>query len=104
MTKILVTGGAGFIGSSLTKSLLSKGNEVIVYDNLSTGKKENLDLADKSDKLSFVNEDMLDIGSLEEAVNKCEKVYHLSANAFVNLGFFNTKIDYEQTILSLIHI
>lgn len=100
MTKVLVTGGAGFIGSSLTKSLLSKGNEVIVYDNLSTGKKENLDLVDNSDKLTFVNKDMLDIKSLEEAVNNCEKVFHLSANAFVNLGFFNTKIDYEQTILS----
>ncbi|HEX5187680.1 MAG TPA: NAD-dependent epimerase/dehydratase family protein [Nitrososphaeraceae archaeon] len=100
MAKILVTGGAGFIGSSLTKALLSKGNDIIVYDNLSTGKKENLDFANNSGKLSFVNKDMLDIGSLEEVVNDCEKVYHLSANAFVNLGFFNTKIDYEQTILS----
>lgn len=100
MTKVLVTGGAGFIGSSLAKSLLSKGNEVIIYDNLSTGTKENIDFANNSRMLSFLNKDMLDIESLEKAVNDCEKVFHLSANAFVNLGFSNTKIDYDQTILS----
>lgn len=100
MTKILITGGAGFIGSSLAKELLSKGNEVVVYDNLVTGRKENLDFARNADKFAFLNKDMLDKESLKKAVDNCEKVYHLSANAFVNLGFSNTRIDFDQTVLS----
>lgn len=100
MTKILITGGAGFIGSSLAKRLLSKENEVIVYDNLATGRKENLDFANNINNFTFLDNDMLDVKSLEDAVNSCEKVYHLSANAFVNLGFHNTKIDFDQTVLS----
>ena len=42
MSKCLVTGGAGFIGSNLTKALIEQGDEVIIIDNLSTGSKENL--------------------------------------------------------------
>jgi UDP-glucose 4-epimerase len=100
VTKILITGGAGFIGSSLAKRLLSKGNEIVIYDNLATGRKENLDFVKGAENFTFLNKDMLDIKSLEEAISNSNKVYHLSANAFVNLGFHNTKIDFDQTVLS----
>ena len=46
MTKSLITGGAGFIGSHLVEACLERGHQVIVLDNLSTGKKENLPAAE----------------------------------------------------------
>ena len=51
MSKYLVTGGAGFIGSHLTRELVARGHEVVVLDNLSTGRKENL--ADVLEAVSF---------------------------------------------------
>ena len=56
--KILVTGGAGFIGSHIVDFYLNKGFEVIVYDNFTSGFKENLDLENES--LTIVKGDILD--------------------------------------------
>ncbi|MCX6087603.1 MAG: NAD-dependent epimerase/dehydratase family protein, partial [Caldiserica bacterium] len=58
--KILVTGGAGFIGSNVVDALVKDGHEVIVLDNLSTGKEENI-----NPEVKFYNIDLLDIESLE---------------------------------------
>jgi len=61
MSKVLVTGGAGFIGSHLTDKLVEQGHEVVVIDNLSTGKKENV-----NPKAKFYEMDIYD----GEAINK----------------------------------
>ncbi len=74
MSKTLVTGGAGFIGSHLVDRLLTEGNEVIVIDNLNTGKKENLQL-DHSN-LDFRQVDITDI--VPDAYN-VDIVFHLAA-------------------------
>ena len=58
--KILVTGGAGFIGSNLTDFLLKQQAQVTVLDNFSTGKKENLSDAEKSDKFTLIEGDIRD--------------------------------------------
>lgn len=81
MKKILVTGGAGFIGSHSVDLLLSNGYEVCVYDNLSTGKKTNLDL--KNSKLSFIEADILDTKKLSPGIASCDGVLHLAALASV---------------------
>ena len=60
---ILVTGGAGFIGSNLCEKLLSLGNKVYCFDNLSTGKKINIEEFLKNDKFRFIKGD---IRSLED--------------------------------------
>jgi len=62
--KILVTGGAGFIGSHITDKFISAGNEVFIIDNLSTGRKENL-----NPKASFIEMDIND-----EHVSKYDKI------------------------------
>lgn len=74
--KILVTGGAGFIGSNLVDSLIKENHEVIVLDNLSTGKKENL-----NKNAYFYNIDLRDLSKLNSLFEKerPEIVYHLAA-------------------------
>lgn len=76
MKSILVTGGAGFIGSNLVKKLIEEGFEVIVLDNLITGKKENLP---KDDRLTFIEGDILDYALLESLIKKANVVIHLAA-------------------------
>jgi UDP-glucose 4-epimerase len=61
--KILVTGGAGFIGSHLVEELLGNENEILIFDNCLTGKKENLDI---SGNFKFINDDFGSESSLEE--------------------------------------
>jgi len=78
--KVLVTGGAGFIGSTLVRKLLEKQFEVTVFDNLNTGLSENLP---KSKKLNLIRGDVTDFQSLSKAVHGHRYVMHLAAQAFV---------------------
>jgi len=98
MNRILITGGAGFIGSALAKALSKMENEIIVYDNLSTGTKSNISSVLDSAKFTFMQEDMLDLSSLTKAVGLCNVVFHLAANPEVRIGLTNTIIDYEQNV------
>lgn len=77
---ILITGGAGFIGSHLVRRLLAAGNTIRVLDNLSSGKRGNLP-ADK--RLEFVEGDIRDVSHLNPAVSGVEAIFHLAAVASV---------------------
>ena len=79
MKTILVTGGAGFIGSHLVDGLINRGNEVVVYDNFSSGKKEFLDSSLSTGKVKLIEGDLLDLELLTEAMKRIELVYHLAA-------------------------
>ncbi len=76
---ILVTGGAGFIGSHLVERLVLDGHKVVVLDNLSTGRLQNLDLV--IDKIQFFNCDIAEAGSWAAAFNGVDWVFHLAALA-----------------------
>ena len=75
----LVTGGAGFIGSHLTESLLSSGENVIVLDDLSTGNEQNLAAVLDHPSLQFVKGSILDASLVNELVGRADTVYHLAA-------------------------
>lgn len=77
MSKVLVTGGAGFIGSHLVDRLLLEGYEVTVLDNLSSGKTENLNLKDA--KLHFLKGDIRDAETVKKALKDVDVVFHLAA-------------------------
>ncbi|MEK9174765.1 MAG: NAD-dependent epimerase/dehydratase family protein [Patescibacteria group bacterium] len=77
-SKIIVTGGAGFIGSHLTDELVKLGFEVHIIDNLSTGRKENLNPAAK-----FHNLDIRNLESIKPVFNKTKYVFHMAALARV---------------------
>ena len=81
--KILVTGGAGFIGSHLVDKLIDKGHQVLVLDDLSVGKKENVNLKAKFIKLN-INSNKL--GNIIEDF-KPKAIYHLVAQKSVRFSF-----------------
>jgi UDP-glucose 4-epimerase len=74
MTKILITGGAGFIGSHTADWLLENGHDVVVFDNLTTGKQAYL-----SPKVKFIHGDVLDLPLLQQTLQDCDAVLHLAA-------------------------
>ena len=76
---VLVTGGAGFIGSHLVRSLVGKGWTVVVLDDFSSGKKENLDELSDSDGLRVVEGDVRDRKVVDEVIEGVDAVVHLAA-------------------------
>ena len=102
--KYFVTGGAGFIGSSLTDRLLKDGNEVVGYDNLSTGLPEFLTQAKASPHFTFIEGDLLDKEKLTAAMQGCDFVFHLAANADVRFGTDHPSRDLEQNTIATFHV
>jgi len=78
-SSVLVTGGAGFIGSHLVARLLKEGFEVVVLDNLSTGSLENLELCLENENFRFVKGSIIDERAMREALKDVEAVFHLAA-------------------------
>src|SRR5260221_1333098 len=80
MTKCLVTGGAGFIGSHLAEFLLKRGESVVVLDDLSTGKKENIEFLKKiPGKFSFIQASVLDAPLVRNALEGIDVIFHQAA-------------------------
>ena len=96
---ILVTGGAGFIGSHLCDSLLERKNTVTVIDNLILGKIENIAHVLNRPDFKFIEEDILNFASLQQifAVGNFDMVYHLAANSDIQKGGSNPEVDYNLT-------
>jgi len=74
MAKIIVTGGAGFIGSNLTDALIEKGHDVLIIDNLSTGKRENI-----NPQAKFFEADLRDFEKIESLFKGIDFVFHEAA-------------------------
>jgi UDP-glucose 4-epimerase len=81
----LITGGAGFIGSHLVEALLERGEAVVAFDNLSTGRLRNLDHLGNHPNLRFVHGSVLDELAVDELMHKCDVVVHLAAAVGVKL-------------------
>jgi len=98
--KILVTGGAGFIGFHLGKRLSGLISNLTIYDNLSGGKMENVkDIG----KVKFVEGDILDLKKLM-SVEKADLIYHLAAQVVVPYSMENPLIDFETNAKGTLHV
>ena len=98
--KVLVTGGAGFIGSHVVDFLMRNGLEVNVLDNLSRGSKENLSRWLENEHFKLFIGDCLRREDIRKAIEDCCIVFHLAANAEVRLGSKDTKVDLEQNVIA----
>ena len=99
-----VTGAAGFIGSNLVDRLLSDGEMVIGYDNLSTGMPEFIASARRNRNFTFVQGDLLDSRCLTEAMRRADRVVHLAANADVRFGLAQPRRDLEQNTIATFNV
>lgn len=83
--RILITGGAGFIGSYLSEAYLNRGDEVYVIDDLSTGSLENINPLLKNPRFRFTNDTILNRESMLELAGTCDVIVHLAAAVGVRL-------------------
>jgi CDP-paratose 2-epimerase len=107
LTRVLVTGGAGFIGSNLTHRLLSQGHDVTIYDNLARhGTEDNITWLRENhgDKFDLVKGDVRDYPTLAEAVEACEVIYHLAAQVAVTWSVADPREDFEINALGTLNV
>lgn len=102
--RLLVTGGAGFIGSHLVDTLMERGTTVTVLDNLSSGSKENVSRWIGHPTFALAVGDCLNPEDIEKAIQDCDVVFHLAANPDIRAGETDPKIDLEQNVLSTHHL
>jgi UDP-glucose 4-epimerase len=104
VAKAFVTGAAGFIGSTLVDRLLARGDEVVGWDNLSTGLLEFLGDARKSERFRFIEGDTLDRAGMTKAVAGADAVFHMAANADVRFGTEHPEKDLEQNTIATFNV
>lgn len=103
---ILVTGGAGYIGSHLAMALLEQGEEVVIFDNLSTGHLEAVEILSKYGKLNFVKGDLLNENELNTVFEKCviDAVIHFAAFSQVGESMKNPSKYYNNNVTGTLHL
>lgn len=97
--KILITGGAGFIGSHLAERLLGEGHKVSVIDNLSTGRLENIETFKDNPSFSFTTGTILNKELLDSLISGCDQVYHLAAAVGVKYIIENPLLSLKTNIV-----
>ena len=100
----VVTGCAGFIGSTLCDRVLGSGHAVVGLDNLTTGQARFLDEARANPRFRFIEGDLLQTAVLDEAMRGANVVFHLAANADVRFGTEHPKKDLEQNTIATFNV
>jgi len=98
--RVLITGGAGFIGSHLVDELMACGANISVLDNLSSGKLENIKRWLDHNKFKFIHGNLLNATDLTKALEGCKIVYHLAANPEVKVSSISPNIHFQQNVVA----
>jgi UDP-glucose 4-epimerase len=99
LLKVLVTGGAGFIGSHLVDRLMKGNQEITVVDNLSNGSLRNIESWLDNEHLKFIKGDLKEPQTSEKAAKDAELVFHLAANPEVRVGETDPSIHFEENLI-----
>ena len=103
---ILITGGAGFIGSHLSDALLELGHKITVFDNLSLGRLSNIEEAQKNPNFKFIKGDILDKEALFEIFKNgnFDTVFHMAANSDIAKSHANPNVDFDNTLTTTYNV
>jgi UDP-glucose 4-epimerase len=104
MTKYLVTGASGFIGSHIVDTLLARGHHVLGLDNMSTGLNNFLEKARSNPRFEIIVGDVLDKPLLDSAMEGSTAVYHMAANADIRGGLSHPEKDLEQNTIATFNV
>ena len=102
--KILITGGAGFIGSSLCETFIERGDTVVCLDNFSTGKKENIENLFSSENFTLIEGDIRDMETCKNAVKNVDYVLHEAALGSVPRSIKDPAITNEVNISGFLNM
>ncbi len=104
--KILVTGGAGFIGSHLCDTLISQGHQVVCVDDLSLGREENIKHNSRTPDFLFIKLDINNAEELEKVFsdNRFDCVFHMAANSDIQMGATYLSVDLEKTFMTTFNV
>jgi UDP-glucose 4-epimerase len=104
LTKALVTGGAGFLGSHLVDTLLERKDDVTVIDNLANGRMENLRPASSRCGFKFVKLDLKQTSGLVDILDGVTVIYHLAANPEVRVGKTEPAVHFQENLLATFNL
>ena len=102
MGKCVVTGGAGFIGSHVVEQLVEQNHQVVVIDNLSTGRLDNL--ASFAEQVQFIQADLAQVGDWQNAFSGAEYVFHLAALADIVPSINNPEAYYQANVTGTFNV
>jgi len=102
--KVLVTGGAGFIGSHLVDQLMTQKYEVTVIDNLSSGNLKNVEKWLKNKRFTFIEGDIKNPQTIEKATQHTDLVFHFAANPEVRVGETDPHIHFEENLVTTFNL
>lgn len=102
--RIVITGGAGFIGSHLAEEMVRQGYQVVIFDNLSTGRIENVELCMKKGNVEFIQGDVTNLSLLRKVFQATSYVFHLAALASVPQSIENPKASHEVNVTGTLNV
>src|SRR4051794_4923004 len=108
MKKVLVFGGAGFIGSNLSKNLLDSGHTVTIFDSLARrGSELNLEWLQQTNadqRMTFLKGDVRDLAAVQGAVEGADEIFHLAAQVAVTTSVDDPRTDFMVNALGTINV
>ena len=103
-SRALVTGGAGFIGSHLVDGLMKERVRVTVLDDLSSGRRKNIERWLNHERFQFAEGDLKNLGDVEEAGENAELVFHLAANPEVQVGATDPSVHFDENLVATFNL
>ncbi len=104
MNRVVVTGGAGFVGSHLSEKLAERGYYVVILDNLSTGKRENIEELLKKDAVDFIRGSVTDLPLLNRVLQDTDYVFHQAAIPSVPRSVKNPQASLEANVVGTLNV